>query len=73
MPRLKEKQNYKVDVLDDQMKSLKAQLNSAQEQLELGRATESHWRSKHSALESQLEDLKADMLCLQLGVKEKEQ
>jgi len=59
--------------LDDQMKSLKAQLNSAQEQLELGRATESHWRSKHSALESQLEDLKADMHRLQLGVKEKEQ
>jgi hypothetical protein len=41
--------------LDDQMKSLKAQLNSAQEQLELGRATESHWRSKHSALESRAE------------------
>jgi hypothetical protein len=59
--------------LDDQMKSLKAQLNSAQEQLELGRATETHWRSKHSALESQLEDLKADMHRLQLGVKEKEQ
>jgi hypothetical protein len=41
--------------LDDQMKSLKAQLNSAQEQLELGRATESHWRSKHSALDSRAE------------------
>lgn len=59
--------------LDEQMKSLKTQLISAQEQLEVSRATESHWRSKHSALESQLEDLKADMHRLQLGVKEKEQ
>lgn len=58
---------------DDQMKALKAQLMSAQEQLEVHRAAESNWRTKYAALEAQQEDLKADMHRLQQGSKEKEQ